>query len=124
MAFAGKNVRVYIQMDDKMFDISGDVQSFTISQPPIDVTSFGGEREYISGGMVEMDVHMIGRGAWSLVDDFAKEAKKIAKEWKCDFCGHVNPIQARYCGHKDRRVKGCGARRSFILDMNDEKYVV
>jgi hypothetical protein len=38
-----------------------------------------------------------------------------ASEWKCPYCGHINPVEARYCGHKDTSV-GCGAARPFIYE--------
>jgi hypothetical protein len=117
-AVFAEKVRVYMQIGDKMFDISGDVRSFSVTQPTIDITTYEDDiPKYINSQFIEADIHMVGTGAWSLVDNFIPKVKKETAEWKCDFCGHVNPMKARYCGHKDKHAVGCGARRSFLLEM-------
>ena len=64
------------------------------------------------------EINLVGIGpiAWTNSSEFVRK-KKQALEWKCDWCGHINPINARYCGHKDKHSTGCGASRSFILDI-------
>jgi hypothetical protein len=115
----GKKMRVYVQMDDRMFYISGDVRDITITYPQLDITELGNIKSFIPSGIVETNIHLIGTGGnWSLVDDFTpKIEKQKHSEWKCDFCGHVNSNKARYCGHKDKHAVGCGARRSFLMDI-------
>jgi hypothetical protein len=115
MSMVEKNVRIYMQVGDKMFDISGDVSSFSITQNAITVSEIGDAIPHVIPTYMDAEFHVVGQGAWSLVDDF--KLPKITSEWKCDFCGHINPVEARYCGHQDNHAVGCGARRSFLLDI-------
>jgi hypothetical protein len=40
-----------------------------------------------------------------------------AVEWKCLWCGHVNPRDARYCGASDKHAKGCGVARPIAYEI-------
>ena len=115
----GKKVRVYMQVDDKLMDISGDVRSFSLNYNSIDATAFGDTKLTHLPGVPDFEIHVSGMASWRLVDDFIAPVK-AKSEWKCDFCGHINPIKARYCGHADKHAIGCGARRSFVVDMQND----
>ena len=115
----GKKMRVYVQMDDKLLDISGDVRSFSLDYNLVETTARGDALPTFIPGIPDFQIRMSGLASWSLVDDFVAPAKSKT-EWKCDFCGHINPIKARYCGHKEKHAIGCGARRSFVVDMQND----
>lgn len=105
MAIAcGERYRVYIETSGGMLaEIDTIAASITVSMP--------------YSGLVETEVNLrsIGPMSWALADDFIKQ-KTLGAEWKCEFCGGVNPRSAKYCGEKNKHAVGCGATRSFIYD--------
>lgn len=48
----------------------------------------------------------------------------MIQEWRCTYCGMVNPIGSRYCGHADDGVVGCGAPRDFLLGEQEVTTIV
>lgn len=80
--------------------------------------------QYEGSGMVRTELEVLGYHpvAFSSQDFYAKiEEAKDKGEWKCDYCGHINPMSARNCGGDDNSSVGCGAARSFIYG-NGNKY--
>ena len=100
MAIAGKKIRVWAQVDDRVLELSGMVNSLEVS--------------HFSTGETNTTISLSGSALWT---DSLDIAKRLKLEWKCDFCGHVNKLAARYCGAKDKHAIGCGAARPFLLDI-------
>ena len=77
--------------------------------------SYGETMEYVPR---EMEWEMMWRGIGSLASafkprpQFAQEVRtsRSAAEWKCDWCGSVNPKSRGKC-------KSCGGSRSFLYDI-------
>jgi hypothetical protein len=112
MAFTAHRMRVYIQDADTgaLLDISGDVRGFEVRQNYLDVTTFADATPQNIPDTLELDLHIIGRGEWSLDSIMEPDTG----EWTCDFCGLPNKKESSYCGELHKHAKGCGAVRPKI----------
>lgn len=105
MAFVpGDSVKVYMETSDGMItEITGYVKELSYSL------------SYDS--LAQIDISVVGNNpAVFSSQTFATKIEEHRKsgEWKCTYCGHVNPMSARNCGGEDKSSIGCGAVRSFI----------
>jgi len=105
MAFIpGDSVKVYVETSKGMItEITGYVKELSYS------LSYD--------ALAEVNISIIGNDPVIFSSQaFATkiEEQRRSGEWKCAYCGHINPMSARNCGGEDKSSVGCGAVRSFI----------
>lgn len=115
---AGEKFRVYLENEwGLLLEADAISASITMSAEAIDVTAWGEEDRSFISGLQKTEINLIGIGpmVWTSPDELLRK-KKSAVEWKCEWCGNINPREARHCGEKNKHAVGCGAARSFIYD--------
>lgn len=97
-----QQVKVYIQQGDALLDVSGVIQSVSVTQYQDEV--------------INLEISVTGTGLWTTGKELMSHAREITrhKEWKCDYCGHINKTEQRFCGQGT--AHGCGAVRPFIYE--------
>lgn len=77
-----------------------------------DYHRFGDVPDFV-GGIYSWTAELQGVGelTWTEREEFSKkiERERVAQEWRCDFCGGINPREYPRCS-------GCGAFRSFLYE--------
>lgn len=109
----GKKVKVYIQIEDALLDVSGIIGSVTYTNTIDDRPYLFDENRHTE----ELDLHLVGcTGVWTTGNVIMQKATeyKSTHEWKCDYCGRPNLSWQQHCG-QDKSC-GCGAPRPFIYD--------
>lgn len=113
---AGGPVKVTLELPDgQVIEMSGLVVEMSVGYPYTGVFDF--ENRYHGPREYEMTIR--GTEAWSglTVQKAQRDATlQHAHEWKCSYCGHVNPVKARYCGADDVRAVGCGGARPYVFE--------
>lgn len=104
-AYPGSQVKLYIETrDGQLREITGFVSEFSVTVE--------------DSSQITTDLRIIGYDpvTFSSADRIAARIQQFnsAGEWKCDYCGHINPKSARNCGGDEMHSLGCGAARSFI----------
>jgi hypothetical protein len=118
MVAVGKNVKIFVESPSgQLVELTGIVSSFSISND-MPAYFYDGEKFLADNGAWSADIEIKCTyfPQFTYVDEFlfSIEQKKWQKEWKCEYCGHVNRIDTRYCSEDGKHVVGCGARRSFV----------
>ena len=118
MAIGGEKVRVYLENEHgNMCELDAFVVTVTQKFDNIDVSSFGDAGGSYIPGQASIEMTLVGTGIpeWQSGNDWRK-TRRTAKEWKCAFCGNVNPRSAEHCGQSGKHASGCNAPRPFVYD--------
>lgn len=117
---AGEKVRLYLESPDgRVYDITGTVEHVSISVDHVMAFSeLGGYHSHVRQPEVTAELTIRGDHMHMFSSDQMEdlvETQRDKQEWECSYCGHINPMSARYCGQTDDRVAGCNARRPFYF---------
>jgi hypothetical protein len=93
---------------------------FSMHRPVIDVTTVDSAVPlFISGGEATWDISLRGTGALTVItsDNLAEtmERQQQDTEYKCPYCGKINPVSSRTCGEGE--WDGCGASRPAVYGV-------
>lgn len=116
---SGEKIRLMIQTEDgTVMELPGYVVECEISTDYM--PTFDSESKWLISPLVrkklpEISATFTVRGAGPLTrymeNEWAAELdrRSVVREWKCDYCGCVHPIESYRC------TTGCGAPRPFTI---------